>query len=93
MLRTIESSFWMRISGDTVDITCVLCVCVYYVRDKEVFLVEKNSLDCTHKKAQKFLSRGRKRYFTRRTRDDDETYVVSDDSRDDSARTVSVSHV
>jgi hypothetical protein len=28
MLRTIESSFWMRISGDTVDITCVLCVCV-----------------------------------------------------------------
>jgi hypothetical protein len=73
MLRTIESSFWMRISGDTVDITCVLCVCVYYVRDKEVFLVEKNSLDCTHKKAQKFLSRGRKRYFTRRTRDDDET--------------------
>ena len=28
MLRTIESSFWMRISGDTGDITCVLCVCV-----------------------------------------------------------------
>ena len=28
MLRTIESSFWMRISGDTVDITFVCCVCV-----------------------------------------------------------------
>ena len=59
----------MRISGDTVDITCVLCVCVYYVRDKEVFLVEKNSLDCSHKKAQ--IS-GEKN-FTQRTRDDDET--------------------
>lgn len=28
MLRTIESSFWMRISGDTVDIIFVCCVCV-----------------------------------------------------------------
>jgi hypothetical protein len=28
MLRTIESSFWMRICGDTVDIICVVCVCV-----------------------------------------------------------------
>jgi hypothetical protein len=73
MLRTIESSFWMRICGDTVDIICVVCVCVCVCVCNmcviKVFLVEKNSLDCSHKKAQ--IS-GEKN-FTQRTRDDDET--------------------
>jgi len=71
MLRTMESSLWMRICGDTVDIICVVCVCNVCVI--KVFLVEKNALDfLLHKKAQiSFL--GGEKDFTQRTRDDDET--------------------
>ena len=66
MLRTMESSLWMRICGDTVDIICCMCVCNMCVI--KVFLVRKKRKNCPLLTTQKSANRGRKRLYTTNAR-------------------------